>query len=47
MAQKARAEQEDLAAKVSELERKVAQLSAAPAAKPAPRRRAARSKAVP
>jgi BMFP domain-containing protein YqiC len=59
MAQKARAEQEDLAAKVGELERKIAELSgAAPqGAEPAARRRAtprsakttksARSKATP
>ena len=56
MAQKARAEQEDLVVKVGELERRIAELSgAAPkAAKPAPRRRtttksakSTRSKATP
>ena len=46
MAQKARAEQEDLAAKVADLERRVAELSGAPQKpkKPAPRRRTPKSK---
>lgn len=46
MAQKARAEQEDLAAKVAELERRVGELSGAPQKpkKPAPRRRTPKSK---
>jgi BMFP domain-containing protein YqiC len=48
MAQKARAEQEDLATKVAELERKLSELSGgAKAPKPAPRRRTTRSKATP
>ena len=46
MAQRARAEQEDLAAKVAELERKVAALSGAPERpkKAAPRRRTPKGK---
>lgn len=46
MAQKARAEQEDLAAKVAELERRVTELSGAPQEpkKAAPRRRTPKSK---
>lgn len=46
MAQKARAEQEDLAVKVAELERRVGELSGAPQKpkKPAPRRRTPKSK---
>jgi BMFP domain-containing protein YqiC len=46
MAQKARAEQEDLAAKVAELERRVAELAGAPQEpkRPAPRRRTPKSK---
>ena len=46
MAQKARAEQEDLAAKVAELERRVAELAGAPQKpkRPAPRRRTPKSK---
>jgi BMFP domain-containing protein YqiC len=49
MAQKARTEQEDLATKVAELERKLSELSggARKAPKPAPRRRTTRSKATP
>ena len=46
MAQKARAEQEDLATRVADLERRVAELSGAaeqPRKKAAPRRRATRS----
>ena len=46
MAQKARAEQEDLAAKVAELERRIAELSGMPAKpkKAAPRARTPKSK---
>jgi BMFP domain-containing protein YqiC len=48
MAQKARAEQEDLAVRVAELERRVAELTgaASPPREPAPRRRTAKRKPV-
>jgi BMFP domain-containing protein YqiC len=46
MAQKAREEQEDLAAKVAQLERWVDELSAAPKSKPATRRRTTTSKSA-
>lgn len=44
MAQKAREEQEDLAAKVAVLERRLDEIAAAPPKKPATRRRTATSK---
>ena len=47
LAQKARAEQEDLAAKVAALEQKIAAMSAAPQAAPSPRPAAARASAKP
>jgi hypothetical protein len=47
LAQKARAEQEDLTAKVAALEQKLAAMSAAPEAAPRPRQAAARAAAKP
>jgi BMFP domain-containing protein YqiC len=46
MAQKAREEQEDLAAKVAVLERRLDEIAAAPPKKPATRRRTATSKSA-
>jgi len=46
MAQKAREEQEDLAAKLAVLERRLDELAAAPPKKPATRRRTAASKSA-
>ena len=47
LAQKARAEQEDLTAKVAALEQKLAAMSAAPPAAPSPRQAGARAAAKP
>jgi BMFP domain-containing protein YqiC len=47
LAQKARAEQEDLAVKVAALEQKLAAVSAAPPAAPSPRQAGARAAAKP